>query len=126
MSLSLPQRRINIRLMDTRQAEIGDKIHFAVMAIEASAKEMSISPMEMRRRLEKVGLVRRLLLDCYDVMHTQSLRHVAEDVVEALRNWEAAASGGERGGSYDCSVSSRLIKHWVNCDIPHLIIKYVY
>ena len=77
--------------MDTRQAEIGDKIHFAVMAIEASAKEMS-------RRLEKVGLVRRLLLDCYDVMHTQSLRHVAEDVVEALRNWEAAASGGERGG----------------------------
>ena len=44
--------------MDTR----GDKIHFAVMAIEASAKEMSISPMEMRRRLEKVGLVRRHLL----------------------------------------------------------------
>ena len=83
--------------MDTRQAEIVDKIHFAVMAIEASAKEMRISPMEMRRRLEKVGLVRRLLLD-YDVMHTQSLRHVAEDVVEALRNWEAAASGGERGG----------------------------
>ena len=53
--------------MDTRQAEIVDKIHFAVMAIEASAKEMRISPMEMRRRLEKVGLVRRLLLDCYDV-----------------------------------------------------------
>ena len=75
--------------MDTRQAEIGDKIHFAVMAIEASAKKMRISPMEMRRRLE---------LDCYDVMHTQSLRNVAEDVVEALRNWEAAASGGAKGG----------------------------
>ena len=70
--------------MDTRQAEIGDKIHFAVMAIEASAKKMRISPMEMRRR--------------YDVMHTQSLRNVAEDVVEALRNWEAAASGGAKGG----------------------------
>lgn len=84
--------------MDTRQAEIVDKIHFAVMAIEASAKKMHISPMEMRRRLEKVGLVRRLLLDCYDVMHTQSLRNVAEDVVEALRNWEAAASGGAKGG----------------------------
>ena len=41
--------------MDTRQAEIGDKIHFAVIAIEASAKKMRISPMEMRRRLEKVG-----------------------------------------------------------------------
>ena len=80
MSLSLPQRRINIRLMDTRQAEIGDKIHFAVMAIEASAKEMSISPMEMRRRLEKVGLVRRLLLECH--AHPKS----------------EACSGGCRGG----------------------------
>lgn len=47
--------------MDTRQAEIVDKIHFAVMAIEASAKEMRIFPMEMRRRLERVSLVRRLL-----------------------------------------------------------------
>lgn len=28
------------------------KIHFAVMAIEAGAREMGISPMEMRRRLE--------------------------------------------------------------------------
>ena len=58
--------------MDTRQAEIGDKIHFAVMAIEASAKKMRISPMEMRRRLEKVGLVRRLLLDCYCHAHPKS------------------------------------------------------
>lgn len=65
---------------------------------EALAKEMHISPMEMRRRLEKVGLVRRLLLDCYDVMHTQSLKHVAEDVVEALRNREATASKGTKGG----------------------------
>lgn len=67
------------------------------MAIEASAKK-SVFLEGMRRRLEKVGLVRRLLLDCYDVMHTQSLRNVAEDVVEALRNWEAAASGGAKGG----------------------------
>ncbi|MDD2952176.1 MAG: DUF3791 domain-containing protein [Parabacteroides sp.] len=84
--------------MDIQHTEIEDKIHFAVMAIEASAKEMGISPMEMRRRLEKVGLVRSLLLDCYDVMHTQSLRHVAEDVVEALRNWEAASAGTKGGG----------------------------
>ena len=47
--------------MDTRQAEIGDKIHFAVMAIEASAKKMRISPMEMRRRLEKASLAVGLL-----------------------------------------------------------------
>lgn len=65
-----------------------NKIHFAVMAIEAGAKEMKISPMEMYRRLEKVNLLQRLVLDCYDVMHTQSLQHVAEDLAKALRNWE--------------------------------------
>ena len=58
-----------------------EKIHFAVMAIEAGAREMGISPMEMRRRLEKMNLIKRLLLDNYEVMHTQSLKHVGEDVV---------------------------------------------
>ena len=37
----------------------------------------------------------RLLLDNYEVMHTQSLKHVGEDVVEALKNWEAQE--GEKG-----------------------------
>ncbi len=72
-----------------------EKIHFAVMAIEAGAREMGISPMEMRRRLEKMNLIKRLLLDNYEVMHTQSLKHVGEDVVEALKNWEAQE--GEKG-----------------------------
>ena len=64
-----------------------EKIHFAVMAIEAGAREMGISPMEMRRRLEKMNLIKRL------VMHTQSLKHVGEDVAEALKNWEAQEGG---------------------------------
>ena len=72
-----------------------EKIHFAVMAIEAGAREMGISPMEMRRRVEKMNLIKRLLLDNYEVMHTQSLKHVGEDVVEALKNWEAQE--GEKG-----------------------------
>lgn len=70
-----------------------NKIHFAIMAIEASAKEMNISPMEMYQRLERVNLLKRLVLDYYDVMHTQSLQHVAEDLVEALHNWEVRERG---------------------------------
>lgn len=66
-----------------------EKIHFAVMAVEASAHKMNISPTEMYQRLKQVDLFQRLVLDCYDVMHTQSLKHVAEDLVEALRNWES-------------------------------------
>ena len=50
-----------------------NKIHFAVMALEASSRKMNISPMEMYQRLKRVDLFKRLVLDCYDVMHTQSL-----------------------------------------------------
>ena len=65
-----------------------EKVLFAVMAIGAAADLMGITPSEMYNRLDKVGLVKNLLFDLYDVEHTQSLEYVAEDVVEALNNWE--------------------------------------
>lgn len=63
-----------------------DRLAFTVLAIEASAQKMNISPSEMRRRLEKVGLIK--IQDCYDTLHTESREAVANDVVEALKNWE--------------------------------------
>lgn len=65
-----------------------DRLAFTVLAIEASAKEMGISPSEMRRRLDKVGLIKSLIQDCYDTLHTESREAVANEVVEALKNWE--------------------------------------
>ena len=65
-----------------------DRLAFTVLAIEASAKKMGISPSEMRRRLDKVGLIKNLIQDCYDILHTESREAVANDVIEALRNWE--------------------------------------
>ena len=65
-----------------------ETVHFAVMAIGGAADLMGITPSEMYNRLDKVGLVKNLLFDLYDVEHTQSLEYVAEDVVEALNNWE--------------------------------------
>ena len=67
-----------------------DRLAFTVLAIEASAQKMGISPSEMRRRLERVGLVKSLIPDCYDTLHTESREAVATDVVEALKNWERA------------------------------------
>ena len=64
------------------------KIHFAVMAIEAAAEKMGISSMEMYNRLKRVDLIEQLLFDCYEVLHSQSIKHVAENVIEALSNWE--------------------------------------
>lgn len=49
---------------------------------------MGISPSEMRKRLDKVGLIKSLIQDCYDTLHTESQEAVASDVVEALKNWE--------------------------------------
>lgn len=54
----------------------------------ASAQKMGISPSEMRKRLDKVGLIKSLIQDCYDTLHTESREAVANDVVEALKNWE--------------------------------------
>ena len=67
-----------------------DRLAFTVLAIEASAQKMGISPSEMRRRLERVGLVKSLIQDCYDTLHTESREAVANDVVESLKNWERA------------------------------------
>ena len=65
-----------------------DRLAFTVLAIEASAQKMGITPTEMRRRLDKVGLIKNLIRDCYDTLHTESREAVANDVVEALKNWE--------------------------------------
>lgn len=65
-----------------------DRLAFTVLAIEASAQKMGISPSEMRRRLDKVGLIKSLIQDCYDTLHTESREAVANDVIEALKNWE--------------------------------------
>ena len=65
-----------------------DRLAFTVLAIEASAQKMGISPSEMRKRLDKVGLIKSLIQGCYDTLHTESREAVANDVVEALKNWE--------------------------------------
>ena len=65
-----------------------ERLAFTVLAIEASAQKMGISPSEMRKRLDKVGLIKRLIQDCYDTLHTESQEAVAKNVFEALKNWE--------------------------------------
>lgn len=65
-----------------------DRLAFTVLAIEASAQKMGVSPSEMRRRLDNVGLIKNLIQDCYDTLHTESREAVANEVIEALKNWE--------------------------------------
>lgn len=74
--------------MQFANEESYEKIHFAVMAIEAGARKMGIPASEMESRLNQQGLVQSHLLKHYDLLHTQSLDWVADDVVETLLNWE--------------------------------------
>lgn len=77
-------------------AETYRRVHFAVMAIEASAKKQQVSGSEMYRRLKKQDLIHHRLFRHYELLHTQSLDWVVDDTIETLQNWESETEGGER------------------------------
>ena len=64
------------------------KVLFAVIAIEAGAKKMGISPGDFAQRLNRQGLIENRLFKYYDTLHTQSQSYVADDIVETLLNYE--------------------------------------
>ena len=74
--------------MVNSQSENYRKVHFAVMAIEGSAKKQQVSGQEMHHRLKKQDLIHRRLFRHYDLLHTQSLDWVVDDTIETLQNWE--------------------------------------
>lgn len=76
-------------LVTGRKKAAYDRIHFATMALESGAKRLGITPQAMYRRLKKQDLIRQRLFRHYDLLHTQSLDYVAEDIAETLRNREA-------------------------------------
>lgn len=77
-----------MRMTTNHHNDIYRKVHFAVMAIEASAKKANVSGKEMHDRLKRQGLIHKRLFHHYDMLHTQSIDWVAEDTIETLRNWE--------------------------------------
>jgi len=69
-----------------------DKIHLAIMAIDKAARKMNVPKTELYDRLNKQNLVHDRLIGMYDVMHTQSLDFVADDIIETLNNYESECS----------------------------------
>lgn len=64
------------------------KIHFAVMAIEGSAKRLNVPGDVMFKRLKEQDIIHSRLLKHYELLHTQSLDWVVDDTIETLENWE--------------------------------------
>lgn len=77
-----------MKRIDPLQSKDGRRIHFVVMAIESAAKKLGISNQEMYRRLKAQDLIHKRLLQWYDLLHTQSLAWVTDDIIETLENWE--------------------------------------
>ena len=69
---------------------------FVTLAIGATAQRMGITATELFNRLKHHGLVRRLLFDCYDTLHAESIDGVAWNVEQALKNWDAKEKGGQQ------------------------------
>jgi hypothetical protein len=69
---------------------------FVTLAIGATAQRMGITATELFNRLKRHGLIRRLLIDCYDTLHAESIDGVVWNVQEALKNWEAKEKGGQQ------------------------------
>ena len=65
------------------------KIHFAIMAIESGARRMQIPAPQMLNRLNNADLIHKRLIRHYDMLHTQSLEYVTDDIIETLKNREA-------------------------------------
>ena len=66
---------------------------FVTLAIGATAQRMGITSTELYNRLKRHGLIRRLLLDCYDTLHAESIDGVVWNVQEALKNWDLKEGG---------------------------------
>ena len=66
---------------------------FVTLAIGATAQRMGITTTELYNRLKRHGLIRRLLLDCYDTLHAESIDGVVWNVQEALKNWDLKEGG---------------------------------
>ena len=64
------------------------QVRFAVIAEEAAAKKMGISPSEICQRLDKYNLIEDRLFKYYDTLHTQSQSYVADAIIETLKNYE--------------------------------------
>lgn len=71
---------------------------FVTQAIGATAQRMGITATELFNRLKHHDLVRRLLFDCYDTLHAESIEGVAWNVQEALKNWDTKEAK-EKGGT---------------------------
>lgn len=67
---------------------IEDRMIFAASCIESAARKLNIPAKEMYQRMKRVNLLDGYILKHYDAIHSESRKHITEDIVGCLLDWE--------------------------------------
>lgn len=68
------------------------KLAFAASCVEGLARKMGKPYGEVYERMHKVEAIEKYILKNYDMLHTESLEYVLEDVEEYIVNKERSLS----------------------------------
>lgn len=83
--------------MEEKKDDIADVMQFVIFAIECTAQKYGIASTELYNRLQRLNLVQNVLVEGYDMLHTQGKPFIADYVIETLNNWERQEK--EKGGN---------------------------
>lgn len=74
---------------------IEDRMIFAASCVESAARELNITAKETYQRMKRVNLIDGYILKHYDAIHSESRKHITEDIVGCLLDWEKGLLGKE-------------------------------
>ena len=63
---------------------------FASTCIEATARLLNTSYMDVYQRMKRVGMIEQYIIPCYETLHSESRENIAENIAECLKEWEDA------------------------------------
>ena len=61
---------------------------FVATCIETTARWLGTSYKDVYQRMKRVNLIEQYILPHYETLHTESREHLAEDLVECMKNQE--------------------------------------
>lgn len=64
---------------------------FVALCIESCAERENVAPKKMYERMERAGMIKDYLMDCYDTLHTESVQSVTNLVLSTLKRKEVGA-----------------------------------
>ena len=63
-------------------------ITFISSCIESVAERLHCKASDVYHRMERVGLIEKYIIPCYDTIHSESRENVTDDIIETLEFWE--------------------------------------